>query len=299
MFSYTAFGLGIRSALPLPELLASNGAPDVVVRLGRVGHMPPVVADGGCSFWASPEEARLFYENVGAFRVMGGREIVVDPAPEVDERILRLIVLGPAMATLLHQREFLVLHANSVAVNGGAVAFLGKPGQGKSTLSAALYARSHGLVADDVTAIHIGTGHSVVYPGFPQIKLCPDAAVSMGDDPETLPLISPRLNKRARRATRRFPQEPLPLKRIYLLEDGPHMEIEPLRPQEAIMALVIHSYPLVAFLLKPTGTAPAHLRQCTELAGCVPICRLTSQRSLSALPNLARFVEEDLAKPDC
>ena len=293
---YTAFGLGIRSALPLPELVASNGAPDVVVRLGRVGHMPPVVADAGCSFWASPEEARLFYENLGAFRVRGGREIVVDPAPDVDERSLRLIVLGPAMAILLHQREFLVLHANSVAVNGGAVSFLGRPGQGKSTLSAALYARSHSLVADDVTAVHIGTGHPVVYPAFPQIKLCPDAAVSMGDDPETLPLISPRLKKRARRATRRFPQEQLPLNRIYLLEDGPHMEIEPLRPHEAIMALVRHSYPLVAFLLKATGTAPAHLRQCTMLAGCVPICRLTMQRSLSALPNLARFVEEDLAK---
>jgi hypothetical protein len=36
VYSYVAYGLGIRSALPLPELVARETVTDVAVRLGKV-----------------------------------------------------------------------------------------------------------------------------------------------------------------------------------------------------------------------------------------------------------------------
>lgn len=296
MFTYTAYGLCIQSVLQLPELVAVEAAPDVVIRLGRVGHMPPVVAAEGCSLWATPKEARLFYQQIGSVIVRNGREMVVEPAAGVDERVLRLVILGPALAMLLHQRNLLVLHANTVSINGGAVVFLGRTGQGKSTIAAALYSRAHGIVSDDVTAIRVGNTSPAAYPGFPRLKLWPETAASMGDDLEKLPRLRPWLEKRDRRTVRGFPKTSLPLKRIYVLMDGTRQEIAPLRPHEAIMALVRNSYPVVANLLKATGTTISHFQQCAELSGCVSIVSLKSQRSLSAVPDLARLVEEDLAQ---
>src|SRR3989454_2089338 len=54
------------------------------------------------------------------FRSREGREIVVEPAPGVDAGTLRLFLLGPVRAVLLHQRGFLVLHASAVVLDGGA-----------------------------------------------------------------------------------------------------------------------------------------------------------------------------------
>ena len=292
MFSYSAYGLSIGSALPLPELTAGEAAADVHVSLGRVARPPSEVANG--YFHATAREARLFWEGVGTFLVRGGRKIVVDPAPAVEERVLRLFILGPALAMLLHQRGLLVLHASAVAIDGTAVAFLGGSGWGKSTTAAALHARGHGIVADDVTAVRLDTGRPTVSHGFPQLKLWPEAVVSsLGDDLEALPRLHPDLEKRARRVAHWFPSASLPLRRIYVLADGESQGSEPLRPQEALVELVRHSY--VSRLLQE-AEASTHFLQCASVVKTVPICSLRRPRFLPALSDLARLVEEDLAQ---
>jgi hypothetical protein len=302
LFSYIAYGLGIRSALPLPELMAAESDPDVIVRLGKVNRLPSevVTESSRFCFWATAEEAYFFWDNVGAFLVRGGCEIIIDPFPDVEERVLRFIILGWPLAVLLHQRGLLVLHASSVAVNGSAIAFLGGKGWGKSTTAAALHARGHGVVADDVVALDLSNPKSpVVFPSFPQIKLWPEAAASLGSVPDTLPRLHSRSEKRARYTTEGFSQNSLPLKRIYVLAKGTCQEIEPLLPQEAFMELVRQSYAVhlseatgVNFL-ESTGATASHFRQCVSLTNCVPVCRLKRELSLPALPDLARLVEED------
>ena len=47
-------------------------------------------------------------------------------------------LLGPVMGVLLRHRGVICLHASAVAINGRAVAFVGPPGAGKSTMAAAL-----------------------------------------------------------------------------------------------------------------------------------------------------------------
>lgn len=297
MYSYVAYGLGIRSELPLPELVEGEAVADVVVRLGQVNRRRPQSAAAGTYFWATADECCLFHEEVGTLLVRGGREIIVDPAPAADEDLLRLVVVGAAMGALLHQRGLLVLHASAVAVNGGAVAFLGGPGQGKSTTAAALHARGHDMVADDVVAVDPGGGQSpIVLPAFPRFKLWPEAAVFLGDDPKTLPRLHPRLEKRDRRVTAGFAQTPVPLRRIYVLGEGPALDIEPLRPQEAVVELVRHS---LCVKLLPAGGQSRHLLQCASLAKVVPIRRLNRPRCISLLPDLAKLVEEHVAHSIC
>ncbi len=292
VFPCVAYGLGIRSALPLPEFVASAAAADVDVRLGRVKRFPSETTAAGSYFRATAEEAYLFWENVGAFLVLEGREIIADPVPGVEDRVLRLFILGPALGVLLHQRGLLVLHASAVELNGGAVAFLGGAGWGKSTLAAALYARGHGVMSDDVTAVELDGPRPTALPGFPQLKLWPEAAAALGVSPATLARLHPQLEKRAYDASRGFPEAPLPLSRIYVLAEGMSQEVEPIRPQEALLELVRHSYGIrMLQAVRPSS----HFRQCAALASTVPVCRLKVRCSLASLPDLARFVEDDLS----
>jgi hypothetical protein len=296
MFSYAAYGLSIRSSLLLPELTAVEAAPDVTVRLGTVDRPASAVSDAGAAYWAAPDEARLFYDRAAAFRIQGGREVIVEPAPGADEKALRFLLLGQAMSVLLHQRRLLVLHANTVSVHGSAVAFLGCSGQGKSTMTATLYTEGHAVVADDVTAVDLLPDAPTVYPGWPQIKLCPETVVHLGEAPEAWPQLHPWSEKRLRRVERGFSLRPLPLRRLYVLADAPRREIEVLRPQEAFMELVRNTYAAVAQLLRHTGGRSDHFRQCEELARHGLVCRLKRPRCLASLPALARLVEEDVAR---
>lgn len=297
MYSYVAYGLGIRSELPLPELVAGEAAADAVLRLGRVDRVPSELGADGSGFWATADEACRFLARVGAFLVRGGCEIIVDPAPGVEERVLRLSVLGPAFALLLHQRGRFVLHASAVESAGGAVAFTGGSGWGKSTLAAALHARGYGIVADDVTAIAVSTECPTVFPGFPQLKLWPEAVVSLGEAPETMPRLHPLFEKRARGAIRGFSHRLLPLKRIYVLAGGPLPTIELLQPHEAVIELMRHWYGsrFRDGLLRADGAAASHLQQCATLANRVPVHRLRRPPPVRALLDLASLVEDDLA----
>jgi hypothetical protein len=291
MFFYMAYGLGIHSELALPELLPGENSADVVIRLGTVENNPAQPITTQYAFWAKGEDVYLLWKDVGTFLIRGGREIIIEALPGVEERVIRLFLLGAVLAVLLHQRGILVLHASVVVVNGKVIAFLGEKGWGKSTLAAALHARGHLLVSDDLLAMDLnGTGTPLVRPGFPQFKLWPDAISSVGGDPETLPRLHPEFEKRASPVTYNFLQFPLPLRHIFILGESPTLETESIQPQMALAEVLRHSH-AVRFL-KSLGATTAHFRQCVSLVNSASICRLKRPYSLAILPELTRLVEE-------
>jgi hypothetical protein len=95
MFSYIAYGLGIHSFLPLPELISEEQKADIVFRLGKINGSNLHKVDETHKFKADSNEAYYFIEGVGSFLARGGQEIIVDPRPDADERTLRLCLLGP------------------------------------------------------------------------------------------------------------------------------------------------------------------------------------------------------------
>src|SRR6185369_4316737 len=108
MFNYSAYNIGINSCLPLPELRASvEAAPDVTIRLGKIDWVPPIRTrvDEPC-FEVGEREAHFFWAQLGKFRVRSGTEIVIDPCDGVEERMLRLPLLGTVLAVLLQMRGY-------------------------------------------------------------------------------------------------------------------------------------------------------------------------------------------------
>lgn len=288
MLCYTAYGLGIYSDIPLPGLtVASYISNDVVLRRVTLGNAASEEAENASFFLGETP-------GVATFLVRNGNEIIVDPAPAVDEAILTSILLGPIFAVLLRQRGFAVVHASGVMINHGAVAFLGQSGQGKSTLAEAFYKRGYGVITDDVMAVSIEGRGPEVLPSYPSIKLFPDTARRLECETTVTHKVHSQTEKWAHSVAFGFPQGRLPLRRIYVLSSGENNAIEPLQLQEGFMELVRNARAMT--LLKDTYSLNAHLRQCSGLAATVPISRLTRRRELIALPDVIDLVEKDLAK---
>jgi hypothetical protein len=301
-----AYGLTIDSDIAMPELVAvqspsmndaaldsERGNSHVSIRLGSVDRSRVDKPLGGSVLWADRQDLCLHYEEVGCYRIVHGREIIVDLVPDANERTVRLYLLGPALAILLHQRSLLVVHASAVSVDGRVAVFAADKGEGKSTLAAAMHARGHPLVTDDLVPIDLSSpDRLMVHPGFPQLKLMPEAAAQLTDDPEALPRLHPDFEKRAKTATENFPREALPLARIFILETGDEDRIAVIPPQQRFIELVRHSY--LAALLGTTGESGDHFRQVVTLAQRVPVLRLRRRRSLGALAEHAKLVEVEL-----
>ena len=284
---YQAYGLQIDSEVVIPGLVpADAGAPDVVVTIGEVerdGEPAPTPRYEG-----SLDEGRLTWDGVGTADIRFGREIMV--APSDDDRATRAFLAGPALGVLLTQRGLVPLHASAVALGGGAVAFAGRPRAGKSTLAAALHARGHALVADDILAVSVEDAGVHVLPGAPQVKLWPEAVRELGDDPERLDRVRDDLDKRFRPTPNGFSAERMPLRLVYLLEDGDEAAAEDLPPVDAVIELLLNSWTPRSLQSTDPG---ARLDRYARLVAAVPVRRLLRPDALGSVGDLARFVEED------
>jgi hypothetical protein len=296
MYSYSAYGLQIHSALPLPELRKSNGKADVVIRLVEKASAPLEKNGARRQFRVTPEGIHLSWREVGRYLVCGGREILVHPAPGVNASLLRNLILGPALAVILYQRGFFVFHSSAVSINSNVVAFLALKMHGKSTIAAELHARGHKMLTDEIMALEAKDGHLMVQPGVPQFKLWPDSLQAIGEDPELLPLLLPDFEKRARRVSGGFVHSPMPLRCVYVLGFGEEIEISPLQPKEALLNILPHWYGALfdGDLLEIFG-AENHLRECAFLVKKVPIYLLKRPVALTALSDVAQAVEQYLA----
>jgi hypothetical protein len=293
MFSYRTYGLNIISELEMPELIPGIGDADLTIRFGKVERLPEDMDKSFHSFWATPEETCLCFQGTGAFLIRHGREIVIDPLGNVDARVLRLGILGPSLSMVLHQRGYLVLHGSAVAIGGKAISFLGNSGDGKSTMAAVLHTRGHALIADDLSVVDFDSvGQPILLPGFPQLKLWPEAVSVLGDEPDDLHRLHPLMDKRARRTHNAFTGDTLPLHSIFVLDEGDSSTIEPIQSGHAFIELVRHSHN--ALLLEATGSSVQHFGRCTQLVNRAPLYSLRRPRDLSQLPDVAKLIEDHL-----
>jgi hypothetical protein len=287
---YSAFALTIASDVPLPELPAGSGVPDVEIHVAALGERRP--ESDSWSVFASSGEARGWAPGAGGFRVHSGRQIVIDPMPGADERAIRMAIVGPLFGVILSQRGRFVLHASAVSMHGGAVAFTGPSGRGKSTLVAALARAGYALIADDMTVIDFDGQRPVVTSGFPRVKLWPDSAEALEHDVAGLPLIHPERTKRSVTMPAAAHHADIPLLRCYLIEDADHESVSELSGSESVLSLVGLTYQ--ASWMHETGSSGSNLLHCGALARSKVLRRLRRRRSFDALPDVIRFIEADV-----
>lgn len=287
-----AYEVTISSEFDLPELPAAPGHEGADVTLRRESVQIPADADPDQTVYRrGPAELLLLFD-AATVSIRDGREVRVDPDPAVPDEVLRHIIVGPVFNFLLHQRGCFVLHASTVAIDGQAVAFVGQSGAGKTTTAAAFLRAGHRVLSDDVAALDVDGDGAHARTGYPAIKLDP-AVVDQLDVPvERPPEAGPHRDRHFHPLARAQPAEPVPLGRVYRLEDAPREAIRPLESGEQVTELVRNTY--TVRLLAEADSAASNLRRCSSLADAVPVKRLRRRRDLSRLPELVELVEEDL-----
>jgi len=289
MFYCVAYNLAIKSDFPLPELAPATQGGDVIIRL-----LPEQPAHTARAIWWEPalRRARFDFPGAGRFVVANGKQIFVMPEPPADLPLLRLYIQGMILAALLDQRGFLVLHASVIQINNRAIAFVGPVGAGKSTVAAALHARGHSVLSDDNAAIDWQSDFPSVMPAFPNLKVYPEIARTLGYDPAGLRVMHESQTKQAQRVETRFAAAPAPLDRIYLLDrQGPSRPAR-LQPLETVTEMVRHSVPTRWAV---TGDA-GHLAKCARIASRVPMFRTRTFSRLDEIGELASRIEEHSAE---
>ena len=287
---YSLAGLHIVSDVPLSDLVPHHEAvpPGDRVTIRRapvsptlsaaVATLPDAAYDG--------KDLLLTIPHVARYLVRAGNEILVDPEPAADANDVRAYLLGSAFGALCHQRGIVPLHASAIDSDGGCALFTGHSGAGKSTLAAALIARGHQLIADDVSFLRLGTDAQVmVWPGIGRIRLWEDAVAAVGGNGR-------RLERELRGQNKyllpipppRNPRAPRRLRRVYGLGSvpaGSAAGIVEVRGASAVELLMQNVYR--SAMAACMGRTLDSFAVCTAIARHVPVFEFRRPRQLEAL----------------
>lgn len=284
-----AYGLQIRSEVPFPGLPSEPcRRVNVVVRRSQAKRNAPV--QSGATVSMGPDCVTLSWGGTGALEIRGGRELVFLVRRETDLSHLRGFLFGAAMGVLLHQRGLLVLHASAAVLAGRAVAFLGHPRAGKSTLAALLSRKGYPVLTDDVLPLRTSAGRARALAGPAALRLWPESLKLLDEDYRKLVPVRVGVEKRTYPVDNDRGRRTVQLGAVYVLGRGSPLRIERLAGHEAVVELVRHSY---CARLVSTDDAASHLRACASVVKQVPLTRLQVPDRLTALHAIAEFVEAD------
>lgn len=188
MTVYAVYGMRISTDFPmsLPEV---SGAADVVVKRGPDVRDQPEVCDGetlldfaeGDDHWYTVVRRT---DDSMLFRVFGLCDFEIDQTRTVvglrllagqADGMASIVTTGALSALLSYLAGHGVLHASAVTRGRRTIGFVGRSGQGKSTLAALLCTAGAELVTDDVLPV-VGLDPVTVALGSPEVRLRPMAA---------------------------------------------------------------------------------------------------------------------------
>jgi hypothetical protein len=294
-YFYSIHGLNVKSSIIFPELISGKHDSDIIIHcddFDKFDHLRKFNGNPGFDKIIYNSQDILFLlDNKPLFRVKSGKEIIINSKLDIENSYLRYLILGPGMGTLLMQRGNLVLHASSVNVRGEAVVFLGESGIGKSTIATAMNKRGYPFITDDILALEFDEDNIAVFTSFPRAKLWNDTIMYMKDDSSLFQKIHPDVEKYSYIVTDNFFTNSLPLKMVYILDNGIKNEIYSLKPQNALIELVKNSYAINLFY---DNEKVQNLFQCANIVKNVPIKCLNVKKKFNELENTILMIETDV-----
>ncbi|MDP9054709.1 MAG: hypothetical protein M3N93_10480 [Acidobacteriota bacterium] len=293
--TYLAWGLVIRSAIPLPEATAlANGIPyQATILVGTITRDHEDWKATACFVETRHSGYLLRVPGIARFRVSNGSEITIEPELKPDWEAVRLFLLGPVFAALLYQRRLLPLHASAIATNRGGVIFAGGSGVGKSALAAAFNVNGYEVLADEICAVDCSSGEGMVRPGIPRLLLWPDVIRQLGLTAQDIRSVRAGLNKQHVRVHET--RGSLRIHAIYVISVRPsgNFGVAAVEGAEKLRALtdILHG----GRFLSSMTSLPDHFALLTSLARTTPVSKMT-RPMVCELKEVAELLERDFKK---
>jgi hypothetical protein len=169
---YECSGLLVASEIPLSAPLSAatdSRSPDIFVALGDEIEQPferpstdvvaELVVEGSVSYTFCRVGGGYLvrFPRVADVAIDGDlARVICHPAIAGRSDVLPIVIPGSVTAFLLSMRGQTVLHGSAVDVGGRALGFVGKSGQGKSTMAAVFCSVGATLITDDVLPLDFG-----------------------------------------------------------------------------------------------------------------------------------------------
>lgn len=308
MPTYQVYGVRVRSDIQLPcPALCMHGRADaelrqestsVFSRASRAAGLP--LKEARWFEHAGLPDGSLYLRWSGLFEFLlapDGRKIAWHPLAATSFEVVWTYLLGQVLSFAQLKRGIESLHSTAVAVDGGAVGFVGDCGYGKSSIGAAFLQAGYRLLTDDLLVVKEEDRGFIAPPGPSRIKLFPEVAKRLlGEGIRGTPMnhLTPKLIVPLTR--NQVCAGPVPLRAIYVLEPpaprGPRITIRPLSGRAAFLQMIKHTF-------NPVIVEPERLRRQFDVAGRlasqVPIKSLSYPRSLGRLRAVREAIESDLA----
>jgi hypothetical protein len=317
--SYLAYGLRLRSDVPIPGLSPTQTAEvDVAVWFTEQWIFDDVTNETADPFFPESWEDDSREPTLKAWRLAknfgyrlkycDGIEFIIDasgaeiwcccPAAMTIEDVV-VYLLGPVLGFVLRLRGRTCLHASVVCIDDQAVALVGPGGSGKSTTAAAFVQLGWPILTDDVAAITFEESAFFIQPAYPHVRLWPKSVMMLFGHAEALPRLVPvgtwdkcyldLVNK-----PELFQTTQLPLRAVYVLgersETNRTASIEVLSQAEGMMALIANTY---ANYLLSRSLRGEEFRVLTSIVGATPIKKITPNSDLNRLPELCELIISD------
>jgi hypothetical protein len=299
--------LVVESAVPLPELSEAVGqGPDYTFNVLPAGED---LAGERCwvhhwlnqdeGVWLSlavlGEDYLLRFPGHGDFVISPNRgEVHCQPLRGISQSTIRHLFLDHVIPRILSRREPLVLHASAILAPDGAIAFVGKSGQGKSTLATCLGQIGWPLISDDYLVLRRIGEAWIAIPSYPGVRLWPRASDRIFDvRPESTEVAHYTEKRRVNDpALVPFVSEPARIRCLYFLDEeedagqtGP--SIASLHPRDAFMKLVASAFNLD---IRDRGLLRSQFDAIGSLKAMLPCFQLSYVRDFAALTAVRRLI---------
>lgn len=281
--------------LPLPE--QPDHPPDLRINHGTVDasgvHFAPVQGvDDEEEVWIEMgwhgERTVLRFSDLMAEMV--DHDITVDPIGSDDPHYVAHIVLDHIVPRWLALRGDVVLHAGAVvSPSGQAVALIGDPRQGKSSMTTALGQLGWRVLGDDACRLVRQRDGWHAYPSYPGTRLLSDSRRMLVPDVASTPMTDGADKHRV------LPDVPLatsPARLAMVVElgdDNAALSMHPLSYSQATASLTRHSFFLAA---RQSEVAPRAFMLSSSLAADVPCVRLEFPRRWDVYPEVIEMLEQ-------
>lgn len=300
-FRYRVAGLSVASDIELPGAIAdpSQAPADVVIRAARVPEALEAPTAEGPTWQANGESVRLDIPGIGRFLICCG-EIRYRADGGADAADLAPFLAGPLLALSLSLKGRPVLRASGVLVEGKAVLFCGPSGAGKSTLAAALAARGHRLLVDDVCALTLSpmtlASPPQAHPDTGSLTLWRQAIRALRLGRLQGPRLRPSLEKH-HVAIGSTSAGPAPIRAVYnLRESRPPFASGIEAPNIVDAALVLRRNAYHPSMVEPLGRQGLYFQAGAAIAAAARVFHLTRPLTFAALPETVDRLQQHWAE---
>lgn len=284
-YLYKVYGLNVKSDIMISELMTSEKSIqedfEVSVCLESVPDdisSPKVKYE---NYQISDNELLFYIKGVAKYYISNGNKIVVQPDENATLNDIKTFLLGSSFGAILTQRDSIAVHGGAMMICGKSYIFTGDMGSGKSTLTSAFRVRGYSFLSDDVSVTGMTKdGLTVLYPGYPQQKLCGDTMLKLGYNLDDFKMINSDRNKFAIPVHNDFINEPIPLGGIIELTVGEVDEVKiiEIKGIDKIKAVYENIY-RVEFI-RDVGLRPSFYKNYINMVKNTPLYRIIRPRDI-------------------